>query len=271
MHPDQGEIREALLANKMTWQEALEAITSRKGKPWQTKGWDALRNALLKDHCEQCGCGDPPLVLQHMWQPASFNELCAHVRAPLWELYKQEVAVAIEELEPEERDGCPKCGSTAIRFRKRASADIAWCCAGKKGQRVCGHEFGVPRRVRAYTPEQQRIISTRKQEAYAKRFEDFQVKFGDQIGREAVLISIELHQRYMSGERTKTFCKKCAYLWDVKQQTLCQVCKTNYHTFYETKCSVCDVDRFKLCSRCGRHRHSRKYEVCYECWMGEFE
>ena len=44
-------IREALLHDQITWEQALEALTSR-GKPWATTAWKQQRDALIRNRCE---------------------------------------------------------------------------------------------------------------------------------------------------------------------------------------------------------------------------
>ena len=43
----------------------------------------------------------------------------------------------------------------------------------------------------------------------------------------------------MSGEGTATFCKKCAFLWDVKEMRLCSSCEEHYHHFKYKTCFNC--------------------------------
>jgi hypothetical protein len=53
-------------------------------------------------------------------------------------------------------------------------------------------------------------------------------------------------RRYMSGEGTATFCKKCAFLWDMREMMLCGNCKTKYHHFRYSTCFDCISEERKL-------------------------
>jgi len=49
--------------------------------------------------------------------------------------------------------------------------------------------------------------------------------YGEEMRTIAVLKGIEVHKRYISMEDTKTYCKRCAFLWDRKRLKVCDVCK----------------------------------------------
>ena len=55
------------------------------------------------------------------------------------------------------------------------------------------------------------------------------------------------HERYISGRDAKTFCDKCAYLWDKHGLKLCSECRESYHPM-----------RYKLCKRCAQRERDRK-------------
>lgn len=261
---DQLEIREALLAGALTWQQALDAVTASKAKPWHTKAWKKMRDARIGDRCDQCGALTPPMVLQHLRQPHSFGALCDEIRSDLLSIYEQEnPRPTIPEPSPVDRPVCPQCRSTAISPRK--TGPYRWKCLGKTRGRTCGHEFNDPAAAPALTPQQKQEWSAQKYEAYRAWRAEFDARYDGAIHVQAVVRSIEEHVRYMSLEDTATFCKKCAFMWDQRQSKLCHVCKEGYHEFWLSRCRRCDTTNYRLCAVCGQHYHEIIYPTCYAC------
>jgi hypothetical protein len=56
--------------------------------PWLTKKWVAIREALIKSHCENCGSQDY-LTLSHDWSPEKFRLTVARINAGLDPEYKE--------------------------------------------------------------------------------------------------------------------------------------------------------------------------------------
>ena len=84
-------------------------------------------------------------------------------------------------------------------------------------------------------------------------YDDFLAEHGDVVDQiyGAALADYEAERqasdsRYMSGEGTATFCKKCAFLWDVKGQLLCRKCRERYHDFSYETCFNCIPQLVKL-------------------------
>lgn len=226
-----------------------------------------MRETRLKDRCEQCGGSESPMVLQHVWHPPKFNELRQHVRAPLWEQFKWEYPLVVSKVDPSDLPGCPKCNSAVIRHRKRLKP--SWVCQGTKNGQRCGYEFDEPILVKALTTAQRQEQSRLEQEAYEARWQKFLQQYGEEINVKTVLLSIDLNERYMSGEDTRTFCKKCAYMWDMRGCVLCESCKKEYHASYRDKCVRCDTENYALCKNCGERHHKRRYQTCYACFVAE--
>jgi Ni,Fe-hydrogenase III component G len=63
------------------------------------------------------------------------------------------------------------------------------------------------------------------------------------VWAEAKAMHEENRQRYMSGADTRTFCDKCAYLWDEHDMRLCSYCGRHYHKFSERMCKHCIEER----------------------------
>lgn len=179
------------------------------------------------------------MVLQHLRQPRPFRLLCAEVREPLLERYRADHPFIRTAHQPVDRPACPRCSSTAIRRLKRAAHP--WKCASKVRGRTCGFEFDTPATVKALTPEQKHARSAEYEAFYAAAREEFDKLYRDEIGKQAVLLSIEEHLRYLSLEDTSTFCKRCAFLWDRKSMRLCGDCREGWHALHLSRCRKCST------------------------------
>ena len=82
-------------------------------------------------------------------------------------------------------------------------------------------------------------------------------------------------EEYLSCEKAVTFCKKCAFLWDVRGLKLCKRCKQHYHPFDFEYCFNCAkelgiVEPFKV-AWCNKFNKT-VYEIFgdeYECEMDQ--
>lgn len=248
-----NEIRDQLLSDQISWCDALKSLQegTAKKKPWHYKEWKQERNELIKDSCVQCGHGDGQMVLQHLWHPRKFDVIIEQLaktkleaNAVLKEQYIKELLESSDELNNfpiGERECCPKCESTNVRFRK---ASDEWDCISNKsrGGRViwrCGHSFKAPLMKQEPTPDQKREISRIKGELRHKAFVKFdETPIRESYGKQAVLESIKDTERYLSLKDTTTFCKKCAYLMDIKQLLLCPNCKDYLPIWHVYSCST---------------------------------
>ena len=93
-----------------------------------------------------------------------------------------------------------------------------------------------------YTPSERKKNGL---EIYRK----FQDLFGEIYGKMAVLQWIGQNERYLSMIDTATFCKKCAFMWDVKKRRLCPECKSKWCPLTLPKCAFCS--RVLSEKRCG--------------------
>lgn len=204
------------------------------------------RKLLIKDCCEQCGNNQGPMVLQHLWHPPAYKE---HVRSiyerffieaqnnsSLPEATEQEVESFIAEF-TEQAEACPSCDMRSITKRKTMTP-IYRC-------RKCNHEFDSPKlvpyhsKLKTTAPSIEKI---KKDITYAKQKEFMWNTFGEEIRTLAVLKGIEDHKRYISMEDTKTYCKRCAFLWDKKRLKVCDVCKDKLIPLSMHACIECQND-----------------------------
>ena len=77
------QIEQKLINNELTSDQAAKLVYTTDKKPWATKEWTALRDKLIKDHCEQCNTTKGPFVLQHTWHPAEYQSHIDHYIAVL--------------------------------------------------------------------------------------------------------------------------------------------------------------------------------------------
>lgn len=229
---DQRELLRKVISNEVNWKDALNIISSLK-KPWHTKEWKEQRKVLLASQCENCGTTTPPLVLQHTWHPTPIHHLFYTERRKYqneWAAWKQSHVIEIDtsSLVPN-TDGCPKCKSTTIRYRKKAKT---WICVSKPLGVTCGNVFETP--IQVVSPS---VISNLERAAKQKLQDTFDEHFG--IGKKVVITAIEHHIRYISLQDTKTLCKRCAFVEDKTNMVLCNICKNNYHSKKFDRCSAC--------------------------------
>lgn len=239
-------IEEALRKREITYAEASEKIYSSTTKPWQTAAWKKKRENLIKDCCEQCGSTKGPMVLQHLWHPPTYKE---HIReiyehffikaqntSSLPEAKDEEVKSFMSEFK-DQKEACPSCEMRSITKRKTMTP-IYRC-------KKCEHEFDVPKMVpynsklKVVAPSIEKI---RKSITYEKQREFMWNTYGEEMRTIAVLKGIEDHKRYISMEDTKTYCRRCAFLWDRKRLKVCDVCKETLIPLLMHACDECQKE-----------------------------
>lgn len=145
-----------------------------------------------------------------------------------------------------QRQACPQCNRCSLTERKKLRPK--WRCIG------CHHEFDesitveIPINNRTEKGEYDKY----RQEVLFPAFDDFVDAHQDIVEQRyaAALAEYENERQvsddeYLSGEGTATFCKKCAFLWDMKEQKLCDQCKERYHSFKYATCYSCLPQSFK--------------------------
>lgn len=244
------DIREQLTNDEITWEAALTALkdATDKKKPWHKKEWKAARATLIKDACTQCGTSkdEAIMVLQHLWQPRNVGQMFYSLtRAYSFKNERQkqdyieeqrENAVEINNIIIGDRDCCPKCDSTSIKLLKGTGQ---WKCYAGKGNKKCCFEFNVPATRKELTPSQKQEITDFKHGIWRDACNKFDVSIDDikkLHGKRVVLDSIKDTERYYSLKDTTTFCKKCAYLMDVKELVFCSHCKDYYPLYHTNNC-----------------------------------
>ncbi len=187
-------------------------------KPWNTKEWKEKREDTIKDHCEQCGTKEGIMVLHHLWQPPSFYDIRYEITCALID---EAIKNGKVKYPTEKRNACPQCKSLSISYRKTMSP--RWRCI------KCELTFNKPVKV-DYVSNVNRKLT----------FKRFQEENSEQINSRAELLSEENHQKYISMGGTVTFCKKCAFLWDMKHLRLCPECRTRYMKMEANRCFDCN-------------------------------
>lgn len=236
---DSKRIKRELLSGQLTWQDAMEIITSPLMKPWQEKEWKDKRKKVLKSYCEMCGSLEKLRIYQ-TFKPLSISDLFYKVRGSLQVEYDKglidwinnhPININLDSIASNTKL-CPKCGSTAIRYKK---GEAKYICMGKKEGVTCNNIFDTPmigkhplEISKLFYPELKKV----KQE-YQKYFDEV-----NNIGFRVVILSIDEHIKYLSFDNCKTYCNKCHYAAH-KHLTICQKCKTNYHKVGYKTCFDC--------------------------------
>ena len=188
-------------------------------KPWHTAWWKAQRSERIGSECVTCGSADPPLVLQHTWQPVSWRDALRQVGPPNWDWWKERHPLPHVD-GPErpliDRPVCPQCGSIRVRPRRRTND---WVChAGQCGaphERHADYTFPEPKiELRPDTKairQQKRAISLEYQELSRARWQAWlQSPESAENRLKALRLCIEDSKRYLSFRDTKTLCRTCA-------------------------------------------------------------
>lgn len=188
-------------------------------KPWHTAWWKAQRAERIGSECTTCGSTEPPMVLQHTWQPISWRDALRQVGPPHWEWWKEQHP--LPQLDgPDrsliERPVCPKCRSIRVRPRVRTKD---WTCqAGQCGAPQERHdEWSFSEPLYEMRPDtkaisrQKRAISAEYRALGQARWEAWLQSPESAANRlNALRLCIAESKRYLSLEDTKTLCKRCA-------------------------------------------------------------
>jgi len=196
-------------------------------KPWQTAEWKKLRKELLKDYCEQCGSKNGPFVLHHIQKSPSIKITGYKVEGEIFNDYCRQNNIRADKhgqlYTTIQKQGikCPICSITLSEYHRR-----------KDGMYVCTNGHIVEHPIEGIVEKKLNIAKTRlkrcvKQEMY------------EIIRQETIRQQKLAYENYLKGADTKTFCKKCAYLWDIRGKKLCSKCKEHYYSFEYQTCYEC--------------------------------
>lgn len=238
-----NEIKTKLINDEIDYSDAFELI-KKFPKPWHTKEWQEKRNKIIKNECEQCKTQTGVMVAQHLTHPQDFKV----IRNSLFNSLLNEIlnltilskpvvtAKEIEEFHEKTtiiREACPRC--KWIRIRKRKTMRPKYFCE------MCKVDFDEPATIqynkifKTIFPNDEQVSNYLFKEIEAeslKKFkQDIYTKHEKEIGKKALLISIELHQKYIELESVVTFCKRCAAKMDLEQKLLCWSCKIDYFDY----------------------------------------
>ena len=188
-------------------------------KPWHTAWWKAQRSERIGSECVTCGSGNPPLVLQHTWQPVSWRDALRQVGPPNWDSWKERHPLPHVD-GPErpliDRPVCPQCGSIRVRPRRRTND---WVChagqCGRPHERHADYTFPEPkielRPDLEAIRQQKHAISLEYQELSRARWQAWlQSPESAENCLKALRLCIEDSKRYLSFLDTKTLCRTCA-------------------------------------------------------------
>ena len=255
MNKKRLKIKKDLINDKISYSEAFNLLKALP-KLWHTKEWNEKRKKLIKDNCEQCGIGkeDSPMYIQHLVHPPKFSNIRNALFAQKFKRYIENnnidfknSPITDEEYEKylkeniEIRKICPNCKKQSISFRKTMTPKYR--CSG------CRHEFNEPEeieyipdlKIRPTDEDIRKILdyNNSRSSYYALR-QELYLRWQNEIGKAALIISMEQSEKYGTLKDTVTFCKKCATYMDMRNRLLCYSCKKYYFNF-------------------------RLYSVCYHC------
>jgi hypothetical protein len=241
------EIRDKLINDEIDYSDAFELI-KKFPKAWHTKEWDEKREKVLKNYCEQCKSTEGVMVVQHLSHPPEFktirneifnsllNEILASTTLPKPVITKDDIKEFYDKT-TEIGEVCPNCRSGYIRKRKTKKPEY-YCDTCKTAfDEVTTIQYNKVFGV--VVPDEEQVFNHLFEEKKKEAISDFKKKLYAEhekhIGKKALLISIDLHLKYMELENVVTFCKSCAYRMDKQGKLLCWTCKTDYfdYLFYE--------------------------------------
>ncbi len=220
-----------------------------------------MREERIGDSCEQCGSTDGPFVIQHF---SHDRPKPPSKRTVVWNLMREYGSYPPRPTD--QRQACPQCNRCSLTERKKLKPK--WRCI------ACEHEFDDPVTVELrVSGNTGRDENARYRQGLSKVFDDFLNAHTEEVEQRytAVLAVYEQERRasydtYISGEGTATFCKKCAFLWDVEGKKLCNQCKERYHPFQYKTCYDCLPQSFK-----EEQREVREYAEKMDAEMKSFE
>lgn len=235
--------------------DALKQCRLSKGpRLWRSAAWRSRRVQLLGNTCQCCSSTDGPFLLQHVVQPPRPYELLESYIQPAWREFYSALPYP-GQIHTEVRNTCPKCGSRALQ--ERTTLLPRYICRGQSDRQYCLHVFDEPNTAE-FT---KRIFDEAQAKRNREAFEGTSAY--RRLAAAAVVEYIEHVREYLTLKHVQTFCKKCAFLWDMKNLRPCTNCGKGWAP-EGTHCVECSPN-YILCERCGGHRHHKRFPTCYEC------
>lgn len=226
------ELKKNLSEDKTIWSNVFSYL-SATADPWSTSEWRKRRNALIGNQCAHCGSGNPPFTLQHLQKLPKPETYLQHRRKDLQGEWMNWSAVNPAKTDteniPKDTNGCPRCKSAVITFRKTKGS---WKCNGMTNGEFCHHIFTEP--ISIADP---RAVDSLMKKVKQENFETFLNKTNH--GKRIMLEYIDAFSRYLKFENTATFCKRCAFVADKTDFAVCSICKIRLHPKIYASCKEC--------------------------------
>ncbi len=247
-------LKEKIIKNiEIDLEEVKEKVYEyKKKKSWNTKEWRSRRENLIKEKCEQCGSTDN-LYIQHTWHPRRYSDIKRDIskkygdilreKYPIDDLVRDSEILSYIHIEYKyiRRACCPICKSINIVEQKTLKPKYKCNKCKERFESVKVIEILVPKyssTVVRKTYEQ--IKLNVKKKIYKEKIKKLKEElYQYDIEKETLLELINDNIRYLSMEDVKTYCKKCAFLEDIRGLDLCPICKKNYKKTYYEKCYEC--------------------------------
>lgn len=229
-------------------------------RSWHTKDWKERRALIIKDACEDCGSKEG-ITLQHLVHPQSYQQyyneiLTKHAK----EYIALDEPINIEtftsyifaEYNYKAAPMCPYCLGRCPNERMRKTPK--YLCTKCKAEFDSCSYYSVDDLVKAYCNGEESVAISDK--CFIKKNDTRinhhlkDIKYWYQRSRveeskrelieaEAFLLFIDAQITYLSFEKTKTNCKRCAFEYDINGRNLCPQCKTNYKGIQYPTCIDC--------------------------------
>jgi hypothetical protein len=242
------EIRNKLLNDEIDYSYAYEML-KKLPNPWHTKDWSSKRNEIIKSECEQCKTATGIMVAQHLTHPPDFTTIRSKIFNSIFDEATKSTTLLKPKITSKEikefhekttkiREACPHC--KWIRIRKRTTIKPEYHCEKCKVDFDEAITIQYNEVFKTIFPSDEQVINylleKMRQEILSNYKKEIYIKNEKEIGKKALLISIEFHLKYIKLENIMTFCKRCAAKMDLDNRLLCFSCKTHYFNYLQYEC-----------------------------------
>jgi Zn finger protein HypA/HybF involved in hydrogenase expression len=210
----------------------IDALIDMRGKRrfWDTTWWRNRRKQLIGSECQSCHTSEGPMVLQHFFHPRKISDL----RHTLFMSLREKGFYLVEQKEVNLkgvglRDACPHCGSVNIKYVR--SEGLYKCYFAK-----CKQTSKWARRV----PDPKEISARKKAARSETWHEAWNLFLADERVQFVIAdVAIQDLQRYLQFSDVKTWCRKCAFMYDRKGKVICPKCYKGYRDPHYPTCYTC--------------------------------